>query len=355
MNKAADKLKEVKCVIWDLDNTMWDGILLESDEVKLKPRMRELLAELDSRGILQSIASRNDTEHALDKLKEFGIDTYFLYPEINWNAKSTSIDKIRLNLNIGMDTILFIDDQPFERDEVLSVHPEVECLDVTPYETLLGHPRLNPRFITEDSRRRRAMYLEDILRKNEEESFEGPQEAFLSSLGMRFVISEAREEDLKRAEELTIRTNQLNATGYTYSYEELDKIRRSDNHILLVCELTDKYGSYGKIGLALIELKESCWHLKMLLMSCRVMSRGVGTVMLTYIMQQAKNEGKVLRADFKQTDRNKMMYVTYRFASFTEISNDGEGNILFENDLNHIQPFPPYIDVLVTVAGKRGN
>ncbi|MCE5167970.1 HAD-IIIC family phosphatase [Paenibacillus profundus] len=354
MDKATEKAKEIKCIVWDLDHTMWDGILLESGEVMLKPHMRDILAELDSRGILHSIASRNDAEHAMDKLRELGIASYFLYPEINWGAKSTSIEKICGNLNIGMDTILFIDDQPFERDEVQSVHPEVACMDAATYETLLAHPRLNPRFITEDSTRRRAMYMEDMQRKQEEESFAGPQEAFLSSLGMRFVISEAREEDLKRAEELTVRTNQLNATGYTYSYEELDKIRQSPDYMLLVCELTDKYGSYGKIGLALLELKESYWHLKLLLMSCRVMSRGVGTVMLTYIMQQAKSEGKALRADFKQTDRNRMMYVTYRFANFVEVANDGQGNILFENDLNQIQPFPPYIEVKVTVAGRKG-
>ncbi|WII39464.1 HAD-IIIC family phosphatase [Paenibacillus thiaminolyticus] len=354
MDQAAEKVKEVKCVVWDLDHTMWDGILLESGEVALKPRIREILAELDSRGILHSIASRNDAEHAMSKLREFGVESYFLYPEINWNAKSASIEKICGNLNIGKDTILFIDDQPFERDEVQSVHPEVACIDAADYGKLLEHPRLNPRFITEDSKRRRAMYIEDMQRKQEEEEFTGPQDAFLKSLGMRFVISEAREEDLKRAEELTVRTNQLNATGYTYSYEELDRIRQSPDYMLLVCELTDKYGSYGKIGLALIELKENCWHLKLLLMSCRVMSRGVGTVMLTHIMQQAKMEGKTLLADFKQTDRNKMMYVTYRFANFVEVSNDGQGNILFKNELNQIQPFPPYIEVKVTVAGRKG-
>lgn len=346
--------KEIKCVVWDLDHTIWDGVLLESDKVELKPEIKKILAELDSRGILHSIASKNNEEDAMAKLREFGISEYFLYPEINWNSKSSSIEKICKNLNIGMDTILFIDDQPFERDEVQSVHASVMCLDAAEYETMLDHPRLNPRFITEDSVRRRFMYLEDIQRKKEEESFSGPKESFLKSLDMKFVISEAREEDLKRAEELTIRTNQLNATGCTYSYEDLDWFRQSPDHILLVCELTDKYGSYGKIGLALIETNKTFWHLKLLLMSCRVMSRGVGTVMLTYIMQQAKREGKKLRADFKQTDRNKVMYVTYRFANFKEMDHDDQGRILFENDLSIIQPFPPYIEVKIPIA-ERGE
>ena len=83
----------------------------------------------------------------------------------------------------------------------------------------------------------------------------------------------------------------------------------------------------------------------MLLMSCRVLSRSVGSLLLTYIMKQTKNEGKKLLADFKQTDRNRMMYATYRFANFKELSNDGGGNIVFENDLSLNLKFPLYVNV----------
>jgi len=341
--------KEIKCVVWDLDHTIWDGVLLESEQVVLKPGIREILTELDARGILLSIASRNSREDALQKLREFGIEDFFLYPEIHWNAKSSSIAHIREHLNIGIDTILFVDDQGFERDEVQSVHGDVECVDAADYLHLLDHPRLNPKFITEDSKRRRLMYLEDMQRKQIEESFEGPQDAFLASLDMVFTITEAAEEDLKRAEELTIRTNQLNATGRTYDYEELNAFRQSPNHLLLVCELTDKYGSYGKIGLALVEKTETHWHLKLLLMSCRVMSRGVGTVLLSYIMQETKRAGKLLRADFVRTDRNKMMYVAYRFANFKEERVDEDGTLLLINDLSSIASFPPFIDVRTSI------
>jgi FkbH-like protein len=343
----AESKKEIKCVIWDLDHTIWDGILLESDKVELKPRIEEIIKTLDSRGILHSIASRNDYEFAMEKLKKLGVDEYFLYPEINWNAKSISVGNIQKNLNIGMDAILFIDDQPFEREEVKSAHPEITTIDAAEYLTLPDLKRLNPRFITDDSQRRRLMYWDDIKRKKEEEDYQGPPEVFLASLNMRFVIHEAQEEDLKRAEELTVRTNQLNATGRTYDYDELNMFRVSDQYKLLVCELTDKYGSYGKIGLALLEIKDDCWHLRLLLMSCRVMSRGVGTVLMSHIMQECKKEGKKLLADFKHTKRNRMMYVSYKFSNFKEVSNDGEGNILFENDLSMIQPFPPYIDVQI--------
>lgn len=105
---------------------------------------------------------------------------------------------------------------------------------------------------------------------------------------MKFTIYPAQEEDLQRAEELTVRTNQLNATGRTFSYEELDMLRKSPHHRLLVCQLEDKYGDYGKIGLALIHMLDTHWKLEMLLMSCRVVSRGVGTVLLSCILQEAR-------------------------------------------------------------------
>jgi FkbH-like protein len=283
----------------------------------------------------------------MDRLREFRLDQFFLFPEIHWNSKSLSLGNIQKNLNIGMDTLLFVDDQAFERDEVKSVHPDVTCMDACEYRSLLLNPRLNPRFITKDSKKRRLMYMDDIKRKNEENGFSGPKEEFLASLSMQFIISEAKEEDLKRAEELTVRTHQLNATGVTYDYNELNQFRLSTSYKLLVCELKDRYGSYGKIGLALIEIKDRYWHLKLLLMSCRVMSRGVGTVLLSHILQEAKKDGKKLLADFKKTDRNRMMYVSYRFANFKEISADKEGNVLFENDLSIIQPFPPYIDIRI--------
>jgi len=338
--------KEIKCIIWDLDNTIWDGVLLEADDVKLKPGISSVLEALDARGILHSIASKNNTEDAIRKLKEFNIDHYFLYPRINWNAKSVSVAEIQANLNIGIDTIAFVDDQEFEREEVRSEHPQVLFFDALEYKQLQEHERCQPRFITEDSKKRRLMYQCDIERNSAEVAYKGPKEEFLADLTMNFIISPAQEEDLKRAEELTIRTNQLNATGRTYDYDELNNFRLSDDHKLIICELTDRYGSYGKIGLALVQLLPDAWHIKLLLMSCRVMSRGVGTVLLTHIMNQAKGENKRLLADFKPTDRNRMMLVAYRFANFVE-KEKNEDYLLLENDLSQIQQFPDYINVTI--------
>jgi FkbH-like protein len=330
--------------VWDLDNTLWTGTLLEGDEVNLREGVREIIHALDARGILHSIDSRNHAESALARLRELGLEEYFLYPQINWGSKAASIRTIAESLNIGLDSICFIDDQPFELAEVQAALPQVLCLDDTQLLHLLQRQELNPETVTAESRMRRQMYLGEMRRKQTEDSFTGPQEEFLATLEMVFTISPARAEDLARAEELTNRTNQLNTTGRTFSQEELEKLRCSDRHLLLMSELTDKFGSYGKIGLALVECDPEVWTIQLLLMSCRVMNRGVGTIMLNHIRRTARESGVRLLSEFVSNDRNRMMYVTYKFAGFTEIENRGGVQIL-EHGLASIPPVAHYVSV----------
>ncbi|ALF53776.1 FkbH [Nostoc piscinale CENA21] len=344
-SKQKDK-KVIKCVVWDLDNTLWHGVLLEDNQVSLRENIVSLIETLDKRGILQSIASKNEHYTAIAKLAEFGLQKYFLYPQINWNSKADSVKEIARLLNIGLDAIAFIDDQLFELEEVKFSLPEILCINAAEIGSILDMPAMNPRFITEDSRLRRLMYLSDIERHNAEKEFVGTADEFLATLQMNFTISTAQEADLQRAEELTLRTNQLNTTGYTYSYDELNHFRTSENHKLLIASLDDKYGSYGKIGLVLIECQPLSWTIKLLLMSCRVMSRGVGTIMLNHVMNLAKSHHVRLLAEFVSNDRNRMMYISYKFAGFREVEKDGD-LVIFENDLSRIQDVPEYVNFQV--------
>jgi FkbH-like protein len=345
------KEQKIKCVVWDLDNTIWNGVLIEDSKVILRSGIKDMIEVLDQRGILQSIASKNDHDLAMSKLRELGLHEYFLYPQINWGPKSVSVKEIAKSINIGIDTLAFIDDQAFERDEVNFENPQVLCIDSANLEHLLDMAEMFPRFITEDSKNRRLLYMHDIERNTAEEKFEGPTEDFLASLDMVFTIEPAQEGDLERAEELTVRTHQLNSTGYTYSYEELNSFRRSDRHKLFMATLDDKYGTYGKIGLMLIECLDDTWAIKLLLMSCRVMSRGVGTIMLNFVMNEAKKANRRLQAEFVPNDRNRMMLVTYSFAGFKEIQSNN-GVTIYENDLSRIQPFPNYVKVNIPEEAK---
>ncbi len=342
-----DKIKapgQIKCVVWDLDNTLWDGVLIEQDTLQLSQSAVDTIKELDRRGILQSIASKNDHDLAMQKLRQYQLADYFLYPQINWGTKSQSVSNIAKSLNIGIDTFAFIDDQPFEREEVQSCHPDVLCIDSVDIPEITDIPAFMPRFITDESVKRRRMYLNDIERNKVEQSFEGPADEFLASLGMVFKIEQAKEIDLKRMEELVARTNQLNTTGRIYSYEELDAFRTSAQHELLVCSLQDKYGEYGKIGLALLELRPDGWTIKAFLMSCRVMSRGVGSIFLNYLINESLEQRQTLYAELIPNDRNRMMYTTYRFASFSIHSKDGDCETL-QYTSGTPQGYPEFVNI----------
>jgi len=339
-----NKEYKIKCVVWDLDHTLWNGVLTEDESVSVRPEALELLQILDERGILQSIASKNNEDQAMEKLQKLGLAHYFVYPQIHWNPKSQSIAQIAKEINIGIDTLAFLDDQPFEREEVAFTHPQVLTLDSADLLSVKDLDCMIPRFITEDSKKRREMIQSDIRRKDVEETFEGSQDQFLSTLGLKLEIKKARIEDLKRAEELTQRTNQLNTTGYTYDYDELAHFSASDEYLLLVAGLEDKYGTYGKIGLVLLDKGEEVWRVRLLLMSCRVMSRGVGGVLITYIRNLAKEAGVRLEAEFVHNDRNRMMYMTYKFNQFSEKEQNDQW-VLFENDLTKIPPYPEFMQL----------
>lgn len=336
----------VKCLVWDLDNTLWKGTLLEDPSVTVDERAVAVVRELDRRGILNSIASRNEESLALEKLREHGLAGYFLYPQINWNAKDVSVKAVADALNVGIDTLAFVDDQPFDREEVAFSLPEVRCYSPDELATLLDLPDFNPPFVTPESAQRRLMYLADAERTRAETEFSGPKEEFLASLRMRFTIAPAGEDDLQRAEELTVRTNQLNTTGRTYSYDELKRFAESGAHRLLVAELEDKHGTYGKIGLALVETGADVWVLKLLLMSCRVMSRGVGTVMLNHVMRQARAAGARLVAELVPNERNRMMLITLRLGGFEEVGRDGE-MLLLESKRPDVPPPPDYLELVI--------
>ncbi len=342
--------KKIKCLVWDLDNTLWDGTLLEDGNVSLKDGVSDILKELDRRGILLSISSKNDYDDAMTKLREFGIEEYFIYPRIGWDNKADVIKEIAAALNIGLDTFAFIDDQPSEREEVAFVLPQVMVLDAADYKKIPDMERFTPKYITEDSRMRRKMYQADLERKKVESGFKGSSEEFLASLGMELTVAPVEKGDLERVEELTIRTNQLNSTGVTYSFEELEGFISSPSHIFLIAELKDKFGTYGKIGLVLLEEAGDELWIRLLLMSCRVMTRGIGSALLVHIIKLAESRGKKLLADFADTGRNRVMYITYKLMGFEETAtgaDDEEGSrSVLEYKGETDREYPPYLKII---------
>ena len=175
-----------KLLAWDLDNTLWKGTLIEDglEKLELNPLAVNAIIELDRRGILHSIASKNNHDDAIEAIRHFGLEQYFLYPQINWDLKSDSLKNISTNLNIGMDSIAFIDDQPFERAEVSENTSGVVVLEHTDIDRLLTLPLFDAKY-TAEARKRRLMYREEIMRKDIEQDSGGDIVAFLKTCGIK--------------------------------------------------------------------------------------------------------------------------------------------------------------------------
>lgn len=290
----------IRCLVWDLDRTLWDGVLSEGDPVKLRPGVREALKALDQRGVLHSVASKNDHAPAWAKLEELGVADYFVYPEIHWNPKSSSLEGILEALQIQPHQLAFVDDDPVERAEVASRWPE--ALILGPDQLTPEHPRF-PAHSTLGSQRR-VMAQRQQVRDSSEREFVGTSTEFLRSLELRLSLFWARPGDLDRAQELIERTTQLNTTGRVYSRAELE----SSHYRILMARLTDRFGDYGTVGLALLEGS----RVRLLLSSCRAMGKGVGGAMLVYL---EKTLGQ-LEIDFIPNERNRMMEIALALSGY---------------------------------------
>ncbi|MFE7130085.1 HAD-IIIC family phosphatase [Streptomyces sp. NPDC057638] len=306
----------VKCLVWDLDDTLWDGTVLEGDEPVPFPAAVATLRALDERGILHAVASRGDHDTAVRHLRAHGLDELFTVLEIGWGSKSAAVGRIAAGLGIGTDTVAFADNDPLERAEVASVWPEVRTYTAESVADLPEYGDFRPGPVTPESRARRLLYRREALRTRAREDHTGPPEEFLASLRLVLTIRRAEESDLERAGELTVRTHQLNTTGRTYGVDRLRELCHSPRHEVFVAELTDRFGSYGTIGLTVTALDEDTSTLRLLLLSCRVMSRGVGPALLRHLVREALAAGRRPVAEFVPTPVNRAMLVNLRFCGY---------------------------------------
>jgi FkbH-like protein len=291
-----------KCVVFDLDNTLWKGILLEG-AVEVRAEIAELFRRLDERGILISISSKNAAEDAYAQLKAFGLDDYLLHPQIGWDPKSEGLRRIAAALDIGIDTFIFVDDNPFERAEVEQVLPMVEVLPETAIPDLLDHPRLQGA-VTPESKARRQMYKEAAARDVAAQSFDD-YAAFLKSCDIQVSIRPDRPADFDRIAELVQRTNQLNFSGRKYGRDEIAAILRDPEQARFVVDVTDKFGSYGTVGFCLASWMGDTLTVEDFMLSCRVQGKFVEQALFWYL-SEAAGRAPVSRiiVNFKRTDRN---------------------------------------------------
>jgi FkbH-like protein len=343
--------EQVKCVIWDLDNVMWSGILLENKKVKLRRSVIRTIIKLDSLGILNSVSSKNDPETAMKQLKIFNIDKYFVCPHIGWGLKSVSIQSISKKLNININSFVFIDDDPAEIEEVRTAFPQVTCLLPNAFRAYIKSSKRFPKQVTTTAKTRRLMYQQDIQRNDIIQEFGNDYQSYLKKLDMQMNVYYAQRKHLDRIHELTVRTHQLNSTGNTYTKKQLQQLLTDKTHKVVICSLEDKYGNYGEVGLGIINTEPSRWTIKLILMSCRILNKGLGSILLFLFKQMGYKENVELFIEYKENDVNRPTQMAIIFAGFKKAVNTGEENTKPPKQLykaDYTVPFetPDYIKII---------
>jgi FkbH-like protein len=317
---TATEAKQIKCVVWDLDNTLWKGILIEGDNVVLRPDIVRLLKHLDERGILLSIASKNDHSSAWEKLKQLGVSEYFLFPQINWIPKSMNIKTIAERLNIGLDTFAFVDDNPFELAQVGHTFPEVSCVNANEIHTLFSDPRFQGSTSAE-SRHRRQFYQEAMGREEAQQEFGSNYLGFLASCGITLQIAPYSVEDSERVAELVQRTNQLNFSGHKYIRSQLNEILANPQLEKYVLKSSDKYGSYGTVGFSIVERGTDIIQIRDFMLSCRVQGKFIEQAFFHHLVEHHNPQtARTLWVNFHETPRNKPALQVLESLSFRKCS-----------------------------------
>jgi len=320
--KLATKTTQLKCIVWDLDNTLWDGILIEdgADKIQIRQGVVDVIIETDKRGILHSISSKNNYEEAMRVLRRFGIDGYFLYPQIQWQPKSKSIVQIAELLNIGVDTLAFVDDQQFEREEVRAVLPQVLTIDAADYLDIPKRPECQVP-VTTESANRRLMYREQEERKAASESYKGNYIEFLKDCRIEVGIGSLDDTNLERVYELAQRTNQLNFSGNRYHKDQLTEIMRSTFLETYVIDCTDRFGQYGIVGFAVVDAREP--RLLDLMFSCRIQGKRVEHAVLACLLNRfVVGEGRDFHANYRRTAKNAPGGKVFEDIGFESVAED---------------------------------
>jgi FkbH-like protein len=323
---GATPAAKVKCVAWDLDQTLWSGVLIEDTArgCRIREEAVDVIRKLDARGILQTVVSKNDHDDAWQLVTEFGIAEYFLYPAINWGQKSRSLQQIADALNINIDTFALIDDSPFERAEVQAALPMVRVFSDDALGELLSLPEFDVP-VTEMSKRRRMSYREQEQRSVAQTSFSGDYLDFLRSCEMKMRIFVPHEESAaSRCLELIQRSNQLNLSARRYTAKEFADLLAAPGVLNVAVECWDRFGEYGIVGFSSVDERTETPLVLDYVLSCRVAQKRVEHTFFAWLAQREAARGKPhLRAELTITARNSPLVKVFEELPFRTLGADG--------------------------------
>ena len=344
----------IKCVVWDIDNTLLAGTYLESGAQPPAPDAELLRAarQLDGRGIVHALASRNPPSAAQYVAAVTGLP--FAAAECGWGRKSDAVRRIMDDLGLTPDAVAFVDDDLMERAEVEAGLPGVLVLSPEDAGQAPGWPDFSPPVLTAEGRRRGEMYAERRRRQDASRAFGGSRDDFLRHAGTRVTISPARPADLPRLHELSVRTHQFNTALEPASEAALAALLASADHRLTAVRLADSYGDDGIVGGAATQTgaAPASWRVSLLVMSCRALGRGVLDALLAALCRQAADDGAAeLAIGCLVTDRNVPLRLALAAAGFRAAAGEAAAGVpvVFRRELS--QPLPGLPDWAVVTAG----
>lgn len=340
-----------KCLVLDLDNTLWGGIVGEvgPEGIALGPdhpglafqNFQHAIRELYERGVILAINSKNNPEDVAEVFEKnphmiLG-EKHFAASRINWNDKASNIAEIAEELNIGLDSMVFLDDDAVNRGLVRSMHPNVLVPDFpTEPEDYVAHlfslDAFNQFSLTEEDKEKGRMYAEERGRKVVRASTQSLEE-YIATLGIVITVKKNDINSIQRLAQLTQKTNQFNLTTKRYGEKEIEQMMK-DGALIFSAEVSDRFGDYGNTILCIV--KQDSIHeaeLDTFLMSCRVMGRGVEYAFLQHVAEVLRDRGvERMWATFVPTAKNKPAADFLPSAGFAERERIGD-TLIYEAEL----------------------
>ena len=348
-----------KCIVLDLDNTLWGGTVGEDgfDGIKLGPQLpgntylefQKNLKALKNRGIILAINSKNNFNDAIQVINEH--PNMILRKEdfssimINWNNKVSNMYEIAQELNIGLDSIVFFDDDPVNRELMRTSLPDILTVelpkDSSEYvNTLHELPEFSMFEITDEDSKRSEMYAQQQIRKEFEISTPNLED-LLRNLSLELTIKKSNNFTNPRISQLILKTNQFNLTTKRYTAEDILNFTNDENIIVGCAQVKDKFGDHGITGVFIIKkLNSSEWFLDTFLLSCRIIGREIEKGILNYIINEAKKNGiKIIKSQYVRTEKNTPIQDFLPNCGFKQINN------FWEYDLNNAFNMPDFIKI----------
>lgn len=348
--------KNKKAFVLDMDNTLWGGVIGDDglENIALGPEMpmgqvfsefQQYILEMKRLGIVLTICSKNEEENALLGLTHSDsrlTQADFVSIKANWHNKDQNIVEIAEELNLGIDSFVFIDDNPAERALICEQLQEVSVPELTKPEYYIHHLDRNGFFemthFSSDDLKRSQMYQENKKRKDQQKAFAN-YESFLKSLDMQAIISSFEPLYLSRIAQLTNKSNQFNLTTKRYTESDIQAVMNDPRYITLYGKLKDKFGDNGVVSIIIGAKKETELHIDLWLMSCRVLKRNMEYAMLDSLVELCKKYHiEKIIGYYYPTTKNGMVREFYRTLGFEKMTLDDNINSIWAYDINkHLQ------------------